>query len=77
MHHISLSTAHPAKFSDAIKLALGESGGFDYERDVLPEEFVKLEKAERRVVGVENSWEVVREIIKRQVDEDLRGEGGH
>jgi threonine synthase len=77
MPHISLSTAHPAKFSDAIKLALGESKGFDYEKDVLPEEFIQLEKAERRVVDVENSWQTVREIIKKQVEEDLKIEGGH
>lgn len=73
--HISLSTAHPAKFSGAVKLALKDNTGFNFEEQVLPPEFVALDKLERRVTTVENSWEKVREIVKKQVDEDLKTEG--
>jgi threonine synthase len=75
MHHISLSTAHPAKFSGAVKLALKDDSSFNFEEQVLPPEFVALALAERRVTMAENSWEKVREIIKKQVDEDLKVEG--
>ena len=74
-HHISLSTAHPAKFSEAVKLALKDESSFNFEEQVLPPEFVALSLGKRRVTTVENSWEKVREIIKKQVDEDLKVEG--
>lgn len=75
MHHISLATAHPAKFSDAVKLALKDKIGFNYEEQVLPPEFIALSLAERRVINVENSWEKVREIVKEQVARQLKVEG--
>lgn len=74
VHHISLSTAHPAKFLDAVTLALKDEPGFDFEKQVLPEEFKALPFKEKRVTSVENSWEQVREIIKSQVEEDLKAE---
>nr|GAT45959.1 tryptophan synthase beta subunit-like PLP-dependent enzyme [Mycena chlorophos] len=49
---IMLSTAHPAKFSEAVALALRENPSFDFERDVLPPEFVGLLEKERNVVDV-------------------------
>ena len=70
IHHISLSTAHPAKFSEAVKLALKDDISFNFEEQVLPSEFVALSRAKSRVAEVENSWEKVREIIKKQVDEE-------
>ena len=75
MLHISLSTAHPAKFSGAVQLALKDDAGFNFEEQVLPPEFIDLALRKRRVTTVENSWEKVREIIKKQVDEDLKVEG--
>lgn len=66
MPHISMSTAHPAKFSQAVKLALKDEHGFDFEKNVLPPELDRLAQMEKRVITVENSWERVREIIKRQ-----------
>ncbi|KAL8359197.1 hypothetical protein RB601_008002 [Gaeumannomyces tritici] len=72
--HISLATAHPAKFSGAVEQALGGEEGFDFARGVLPEEFVGLAQRERRVVEVAPEWEAVREIVKRQVLEDLKVE---
>ena len=74
MHHISLATAHPAKFSGAVKLALKDDISFNFEEQVLPPELDALSLRKRRVTNVENSWEKVREIIKKQVDEDLQTE---
>lgn len=70
--HISLSTAHPAKFAGAVEVALREKEGFNFEKDVLPTEFVGLESKEKRVTVVENSWEKVREIVKAQVEQELK-----
>ncbi|KAH9160491.1 hypothetical protein EDB89DRAFT_1813720, partial [Lactarius sanguifluus] len=36
---VILSTAHPAKFSEAVTKALATSQSFIFERDVLPQEF--------------------------------------
>lgn len=73
-HHISLSTAHPAKFSGVVTQALGEEPGFNFEEQVLPDEFKALLTQERRVTLVDNSWEKVREVVKSQVEEDLKAE---
>ena len=74
MPHISLSTAHPAKFSGAVELALKHEIGFNFEEKVLPPEFVGLSQKEKRVTTVENSWENVREIVQKQVEEELKVE---
>jgi len=73
-HHISLATAHPAKFANAVDLALKDQPGFSFET-VLPEEFVGLEKKERRVRVVERGtgWQGVREIVKEEVERELEG----
>ncbi|KAK5117279.1 hypothetical protein LTR62_005896 [Meristemomyces frigidus] len=71
VHHISLATAHPAKFSHAVELALKDEEGFSFET-VLPEQFVGLEKMEKRVTGCKASWEAVREIVVREVEEERR-----
>ncbi|KAJ9149822.1 Threonine synthase [Pleurostoma richardsiae] len=71
--HISLSTAHPAKFAGAVDLALKDEPGFSFEEKVLPTEFVGLEKKERRVATVENDWKAVREYVKKEVEEELKG----
>lgn len=74
--HISLATAHPAKFGGAVSLALKEQPGFKFSEHVLPKEFIGLEEKERRVATVENNWEVVREVVKKQVEEELKEEYG-
>ncbi len=73
--HISLSTAHPAKFSNAVDLALKEEESFDFSM-VLPKEFVGLEEKERRVRSVPGGvgWEGVRAIVKEEVEAEVRGE---
>jgi len=72
--HISLSTAHPAKFAKAVELALKDTPGFSFEETVLPPELVGLEKKEKRVSSAENDWKAVRELVKKQVDEELKDE---
>jgi threonine synthase len=72
--HISLSTAHPAKFSEVVTLALKDEAGFDFENQVLPQELKELSEKEARVTEVTNSWKEVREIVKRLAEEDLKAE---
>ena len=70
--HISLATAHPAKFSGAVNLALKGNCAFNFEEQVLPPEFITLAQGRRRVTIMENSWEKVREFIKRRTEEDYQ-----
>jgi threonine synthase len=70
--HISLATAHPAKFAGAVELALKDESAFDFTK-VLPPDFVGLEEKERKVTEVANDWKAVREIVKKQVEEELAG----
>ncbi|KAL1975098.1 hypothetical protein VTN31DRAFT_3490 [Thermomyces dupontii] len=74
-YHISLCTAHSAKFAHAVDLALQGQEGYDFQRDVLPEEFVGLEEKESRVtpVAAELGWQGVREIVKKEVEQELQG----
>ncbi|KAI9787097.1 MAG: threonine synthase [Geoglossum umbratile] len=66
-HHISLATAHPAKFADIVKLALDGEEEFVF-KDV-PLELKELEGKEKRVryvaagVGVEGWREIVDEMV--------------
>jgi threonine synthase len=64
------STAHPAKFSEAVTNALSTSQNFDIERDVLPQEFRGLLEKEKRerVVDVEGpKKELVPKVIESKV----------
>jgi threonine synthase len=71
-YHISLSTAHPAKFANAVDQALRSLDGFDF-NEVLPAEFIGLEKKESRVISVADGlgWPGVREIVKVEVEQEL------
>lgn len=71
--HIAMSTAHPAKFSEAVKLALKDESTFDFETTVLPPQLSRLAEMEKRVTTVENSWKTVKEIVKEQVARDMSG----
>lgn len=63
---IVLSTAHPAKFSEAVTRALQSSASFNFERDVLPSEFQGLLEKERKVIDVEApSVDLVKEVIEQ------------
>jgi threonine synthase len=72
-HHISLSTAHPAKFANAVDLALKDEPGFNFST-VLPQEFIGLEQKEKRVRTVPKGagWEGVRTIVEEEVEAELR-----
>ena len=67
-YHISLSTAHPAKFAAAVDMALRDQKGYSFNK-VLPPEFVGLEEKERRVILVPagEGWPAVRTIINSKV----------
>ncbi|KAM5368460.1 hypothetical protein ACJZ2D_009530 [Fusarium nematophilum] len=71
VQHISLSTAHPAKFAGAVELALKDEQGFNFEEKVLPEEFVGLDKKDKRVSDIDNDWKAVGRFVKEQVDKEL------
>jgi threonine synthase len=73
-HHIALATAHPAKFANAVDLALKDEKDFSFDT-VLPEEFVGLEKKEKRVRTVPRTagWEGIRAIVEEEVKEELKG----
>lgn len=73
-HHISLATAHPAKFSSAVETALGQQQGFSFAA-VQPEQFHGLEELPRRVTVVRNgaSWPDVREIVREEVQLEMEG----
>lgn len=66
---ISLSTAHPAKFSEAVAEALRSFPVFNFDRDVLPEEFQGLLQKEQRIIGVESAdADLVKSVIESKVD---------
>ncbi|KAI5479406.1 hypothetical protein MNV49_003550 [Pseudohyphozyma bogoriensis] len=72
---VVLSTAHPAKFNDAVSAALSSETSFDFKRDVLPKEFEGLLDKPRKVIDVKGSPEAVKEVVSREV-EKLRGTVG-
>lgn len=76
-HQIVLSTAHPAKFAEAVTSSLESAGAsFDFERDVLPKEMIGLLEKERRVISVKPEGEpgldglitAVKHVIEKQAD---------
>ena len=66
---VTLSTAHPAKFSEAVDLALtkDEFPSFSFNKDVLPEQLAALEGMKRRVYKVrgEDGVRALIEQVKR------------
>ncbi|KAF2094696.1 tryptophan synthase beta subunit-like PLP-dependent enzyme [Rhizodiscina lignyota] len=72
-HYISLSTAHPAKFSHAVERALKGQDGFSFEQ-VLPREFDGMLDAEKRVRKIERRQgsEGVKKVIIEEVEKELR-----
>ena len=73
---VVLSTAHPAKFSDAVTRALHDAPNFNFESDVLPPEFKGLLERERRVIDVAGpDVELVKQVIERFVGGEEAGPG--
>ncbi|KAJ4367356.1 threonine synthase [Neocucurbitaria cava] len=73
VHHIALSTAHPAKFANAVELALPEQKEY-FQEHVLPIEFKGLEDKPRRVSHVQKSdgWQGVRKVVVAEVEAELQ-----
>ncbi|PVI08587.1 threonine synthase-like protein [Periconia macrospinosa] len=76
-HHISLATAHPAKFSNAVERALPSDMTF-FRDNVLPAEFKGLEDKPRRVSHVKKAdgWEGVRKVVIAEVEAELQAAEG-
>lgn len=72
-HHISLATAHPAKFSNAVERALPDEKAY-FEEKVLPAEFKGLEDKPRRVSLVKKTdgWQGVRKVVIAEVEAELQ-----
>ena len=77
IEHVSLATAHPAKFSKAVDMALSGEAGFKFEDDVLPEEFRGLEDLPRRMKRLERPLELgkVRELMGKLLEGEKSMEG--
>jgi threonine synthase len=71
-HHIALATAHPAKFANAVELALPEQKEY-FKEKVLPDEFKGLEDKPRRVSLLKKSdgWQGVRKVVIAEVEAEL------
>ncbi|KAF3915190.1 hypothetical protein ABW20_dc0106495 [Dactylellina cionopaga] len=69
-HQVCLSTAHPAKFSHAVDLALNGVGGYHFD-DVLPDQFKGLAVVEKRVEYVPKAESG---LVKEAVERLLEGE---
>ncbi|TGJ67526.1 threonine synthase [Orbilia oligospora] len=68
IHQVCLSTAHPAKFSHAVDLALNGVDGYNFD-DVLPDQFKGLAVAEKRVEDVAKAdKELVKEVVERLLE---------
>ena len=72
VHNVALSTAHTAKFSHAVEMALAEEKGFQF-KDILPSQFIGLEDLPRRLVYVQKSGGLdgIRKIIVDEVKKEL------
>jgi threonine synthase len=66
--YISLSTAHPAKFADAVNDALNSFDGYSFDKDVLPEELKALSDKEMKRIFVEKAdVELVKQAIVKEL----------
>ncbi|KAF2276028.1 tryptophan synthase beta subunit-like PLP-dependent enzyme [Westerdykella ornata] len=71
-HHIALSTAHPAKFINAVQDALANEKEYSWDK-VEPQAFKELADLPKRVMYVEKGagWEGVRKIVLKEVQEEI------
>lgn len=51
--YVSLSTAHPAKFADAVNKSLSSFENYSFDRDVLPDELKQLTEKELKIQLIE------------------------
>jgi threonine synthase len=72
VYQIALSTAHPAKFSEAVSRALEGLPNFDFDRDVLPKEFEGLLQKEKRVIDVEKAdINLVKAVVEQVAQKEV------
>ena len=65
---IILSTAHPAKFAEAVIQAIPLTTSFDFDRDVLPAEFRGLLRRKKSVINVDKpDIGLVRSVIENEL----------
>lgn len=70
-HTIALSTAHPAKFSDAVDLALKGQEGYSFEDDVLPQEFKELPGREKKNLYADKAeLSAIKAIIVEELEKE-------
>ncbi|RLV95208.1 Threonine synthase [Spathaspora sp. JA1] len=68
IQYISLSTAHPAKFSEVVNKALDSFDQYSFEKDVLPDELKQLSEKPKRIKLIdEPSIEKVKQAIKDEL----------
>ncbi|SCU87919.1 LAMI_0D08020g1_1 [Lachancea mirantina] len=72
INYISLSTAHPAKFADAVNEALSSFPEYSFEKDVLPAELKKLSTLEKKIKLVDRA-DI--ELVKSIIDEEMQKMG--
>lgn len=72
VYNVALATAHPAKFSSAVEMALADADGFHF-KDILPPQFVGLEDLPRRLKHVQKSGGLdgLRKVIVDEVKKAL------
>lgn len=68
-HYISLSTAHPAKFADAVNSALSSFDDYSFEKNVLPAELKQLSTLPKKLKYVEKA-DI--ELVKAAIEEELK-----
>ncbi|KAK9237458.1 tryptophan synthase beta subunit-like PLP-dependent enzyme [Lipomyces kononenkoae] len=72
-HHtyVALSTAHPAKFGDAVDQALKGKDEYSFD-DVLPDAFKALKYLPKKVTVIEKAD---KELVKAAIEQELKDEG--
>ena len=68
INYISLSTAHPAKFSGAVSKALKNFSDYSFERDVLPDELKALSSLPKKLKFIEKA-DV--KLVEEAIEEEL------
>ena len=73
IHYVALSTAHPAKFSRAVEMALAEEKAFQF-NDILPPQLSWLDRLPRRAIRVHRSegLDRIRKIIMDEVEKEMK-----
>jgi threonine synthase len=69
--YVALSTAHPAKFAEAVDLALKGIPGYSFENDVLPEQFKEMAtKESKKLFAEDTNLDTLKNIIIEQLSKE-------